>query len=299
MLDRVLFPIDGSNAALAVLPCLREIATRSAAQVTVLRVVDTVVTALLEYPGAVAVLETERALVQAASEAEEVAARLGPTARTRVNVGSAAETILEAAVEERAELIAMSTHGRTGIARWAFGSVAEKVLRASSVPVLLARSHVELVEPRPFRHILVPTAGTDLTLGVLPLASRLARLFSARVTVAHFVSDYAGRGATAVGQRYLDAACETLADLGVTARGELHRGDAATGILDYGVVESAEPVPVDLVAMATHARTGVRRWVLGSVTEKVLRHAAVPLLVVPSGTRAARRVSPPVGHASP
>ncbi|MBA7643518.1 hypothetical protein ES703_51249 [subsurface metagenome] len=70
----------------------------------------------------------------------------GITTSSEVRVGTAAEEIIKAADEAKADLVAMSTHGRSGFRRWAFGSVTDKVLRAGKVPVLMARAPKEIAE---------------------------------------------------------------------------------------------------------------------------------------------------------
>jgi nucleotide-binding universal stress UspA family protein len=299
MLERILFPVDGSEASLAVMPSVRETAVRAGSEVIVLRAVDTVASALLEYPDTVAADATAHARARAVREAEEVATRLresGIHSRARVTVGSAAESILLGAVEERAGVVAMSTHGRSGISRLAFGSVAERVLRESPVPVLVARSAATAAEARTFRHILVPIEGTDVVVALLEAAARLARLFEAQITVVHYVSHHADQAAVAEGQGFLVVACRMLAERGLGARAQLRRGDAAARIVEYGSLDVGE-LPVDLIAVASHQRTALRRWVWGSVTEEVLRHATVPVLMVPSATRAslARPLPPRMG----
>lgn len=289
MLDRILLPTDGSMASMAVVPYVVELARSSGAEVVVVRVADVVASSLVNYPAAPVskdvLLDAEDEARRDADDVWAALVAMGIRARAEVLSGGAAESILETARREAVGLIAIATHGRTGLARWALGSVTEKVVRASPMPVLVVRSVPE--EPgtvhavsrgsqRPFHHILVPTNGSDLSLGIVPMVSKLAKLCTSLVTVVHFVPESMGQAEMAAGRAYIVAACKALAAEGIGARAELRRGDAAAGIVDYGFGETDEPV--DLIAMATHGRTGLPRWVFGSVTEKVMRHALVPTL---------------------
>jgi nucleotide-binding universal stress UspA family protein len=199
-----------------------------------------------------------------------------------VRVGDPAETLLEIARDERVSLISMSTHGRTGIPRWVFGSMAEKMLRASPVPLLLVRSFrpdregkpvSAAAESRPAR-ILVPIGAGESSQEVIPAAMELARAFGAHLLVLNVCE---GHPQCCVPVPELTRAHEKFREAGLTAEPLMRRGDPAEQILEACRQHSA-----DLIAMSTHGRAGVRRWMLGSVAEKVLRHATVPMLVVRS-----------------
>ncbi len=261
MLERILVPLDGSELAERILERLRPLLRRKDAEVILARAID-VETSLAR-------TDTSRPLARLRAEAEEhlqgVRLRLaaqGIRARWTVCEGPPEEAILEAAARE-ADLIALSTHGRTGLARFVFGSVAEKILRASSVPVLVSRPFEPAGEV-PFRKILVPTDGSEASRAVLPAALEFARLFAAEIVYLHVTAE----AAVPVGAQ---------PDLGVPVRLLELSGDPASQIVDF-----CRPHGIDLIAMSTHGRSGVGRWVLGSVTEKVVRASPVPVLVVRS-----------------
>jgi nucleotide-binding universal stress UspA family protein len=139
MFKKILVPLDGSRVAEAVLPHATELARLHDGEVVLLRV------ELASNYGTEMVTEAERQAVEEARRyLTDVAASLRE-ARVRVSTavvpyGYAPEQILAQANLTGADLIAMATHGRTGVGRWMLGSVAEKVLRAAVTPVLLVRS---------------------------------------------------------------------------------------------------------------------------------------------------------------
>jgi nucleotide-binding universal stress UspA family protein len=283
----ILLPIDGSAAATAIIPQLELFLSRINPEVTVLEVIDTLATDYAED----AADEKRRDIDRAREEADKVVEKLvadGLRAHARVTPGPAAATILEVAEREQVSLIAMATHGRTGLPRWTLGSVTEKVLRASKVPMLIMRSFegdgdsptIQEAQ-QTFGHILVPIDGSEESLDIVPLVSELAKRSEARVTVVHFVSQYINKAAMQTAQGHLVNAYAAFTKEGTTIDTELRHGDPAVGILDYAT-KADETSDIDLIAMSTHGRSGIARWMLGSVTEKVVRHAKLPMLVMRS-----------------
>jgi nucleotide-binding universal stress UspA family protein len=144
---RVLLPLDGSRVAEAVLPVVPRIASPGETTLIVLQVVPS--TAMIVAPAVgmeippPAVLETdERMRADAAGYVADVAARLraeGFDVEPEVRVGDPATVVLDASRQLGTDLIAMTTHGRSGVGRLVFGSVAEQVLRESRAPVFLVR----------------------------------------------------------------------------------------------------------------------------------------------------------------
>jgi len=206
--------------------------------------------------------------------------------------GGVAESIVEVAASERADLIVMSSHGYSGVTRWVLGSIAERVLHSAPCPALVMRS------PEPLGHLLLPLDGSDLSERVLEPALGLAAGLGARVTLLRAVPSVADaekdrlealeRG---LGERlkdeihqhaeqYLRRMLEAYPARGVKAETAVVFEPAAEAILRY-----AETHAVDLIAMSTHGHTGLRRWIYGSVTEKVLRSAPQSMLVVRPGAQ--------------
>jgi nucleotide-binding universal stress UspA family protein len=274
MLERILVPLDGSPRAEAILAHLRQLLLRKDSEVFLVRVIEPPLS--LNARESAGLLEERR--TEAKGYLQALKARLedaGARVDARMGEGYPAEAILEAAKAVGASLIAMSSHGRSGIDRWAFGSVTEKVLRASDVPLLVVRFFAAgSGEAAPYRRILVPIDGSDHSLQVVQPAGELAALFGADVVLVHVVDPES----PSAPMPQIERAQGILRELGVKAEVEVRQGDPATEILSVATQRS-----VDLIALASHGRTGMSRWVLGSVAEKLLRTSSLPTLVVRPG----------------
>jgi nucleotide-binding universal stress UspA family protein len=301
MFARILVPLDGSALAESVLIQVRRLLARQDAELLLLRVV-TLPPSVEADAGEPLDLLWSRAVDYLNNVSAQLSAQ-GFRVRCKVEEGFPANRILEAARTEKASLIAMSTHGRTGIARWAFGSVTEKVLRASPVPVLAIPSFLGVggdAVPRgsqelPFRRILAPISTEELSLEVLPPLTDLAKLFGSSVTLLNVCEG----AECAVPLHEMRTAFERLRKEGIAAEPMLKQGDPAVQILETSREEGA-----DLIAMTTHGRSGVSRWIMGSVAEKVLWSANVPMLVVrpskkKSGSRSGKVPMPAEFHRDP
>jgi nucleotide-binding universal stress UspA family protein len=192
-----------------------------------------------------------------------------------------------------AGLIVMSTHGRSGIARAWLGSVADRLIRQSPVPTLVVRPGVEppdLAHEPPMRHILIPLDGSALAERAIDLAVEVGRLTHAHYTLVQVVEPVyrafliggaeppvdveAESAAWKQASEYLDGVATRLRGQGLTVWSETRIGSPATAILESAAVNGA-----DLIAMSTHGRGGVARLLMGSVADKLLRGARVPLLI--------------------
>jgi nucleotide-binding universal stress UspA family protein len=226
----------------------------------------------------------------------------GLSVSSTVCEGSPAPAIASEAVKEPDTLIAMTTHGRSGIGRWLLGSVTDKVLRATTNPLLVVRAYDQENPPEAvqLQSIIVPLDGSLLAEQVLPHAASLARALKLRVLlvranpslgeyhkyVEHYPLDSSStisrmyeeffREEDARAMEYLHRVKEKLNQRRVFSVEErLLKGHAAEAI-----VELARETPHSLVAMTTHGRSGIGRWLLGSVTDRVVRHSRDPVLVV-------------------
>lgn len=268
LLNRILVPLDGSTHAEAILSQLRRILTPHESQVILLQATP--------YAPWTSDEEAEKYLRRVSFQLTNDGYPTTPMIRR----GSPAETILETASKQNASLIALTTHGRTGPARWVLGSVAERILQASPLPVLVARSFPTDVcrgklESRPIRNFLVPLDGSRQSLGSLGPVLSLARPVDAQVTLLHVTepSPYDGRWESP--DEILKTADQRLRAACIPSRVEQLKGDPADVIL-----ETADKEDMDLIAMTTHGRSGPSRWLFGSVAARVLRGASIPLLVV-------------------
>lgn len=266
MFERIIVPLDGSELAEAVLAQVRRILFHQDAEIILVRAVP--VPAGAEEAAELADILQAQADKYLGGIAGVWNAQ-GAKVRTVARQGDAADVILDLAAEEKASLIMMSTHGRSGVSRWALGSVAERVLRASRVPVLAVRAGAgtELS----FQKILVPIDATDVSLEVVAPVLELAGLFGSHVVLLNVCDG----PECSIPVCQITEASEKFREAGVPVEPLMKQGDAAVRIL-----ETCREQKPDLVAMTTHGRSGLPRWMLGSVTEKVLRAAPVPLLVV-------------------
>lgn len=306
MFSKLLVPLDGSALAeRALAPALTiarsgKINEGIAGDVTLLRVPAT--DRMLVPDAAVltgyGIMWPDQSLEQSRQETRDYLAAVckdhaSPHVRlhTQLLEGSVAETILEAATNIQADLIVMSSHGYSGLSRWLLSSVAERVLHSASCPVLIIRS------PEPPRHVLIPLDGSALSERALEPGVELAARLGGTVTLLRAVPmletslfERAEKIEPGMGRRMeqdLHAEAENyLRDLsavharsGLTINQSVTHTPAADSILHY-----AETHPVDVIAMSTHGRTGLRRWVYGSVTEKVLRGATYSMLVIRPAT---------------
>ncbi len=207
------------------------------------------------------------------------------------NGAAPAETIVQVAEARRADLIVMSTHDYAGLTRWLLGSVTEKVLRGATVPVLVTRT--ELLP----RRGLVPLDGSELAEGALPYAPAVARHTGASVTLFHALQvpeldprdvEYLETIERGLGRQFREVSRIHASEY-LKQRLEPFRGGEVA--VDFSVVEAEDPAAAivdtaegqgyDVVVMVTHGRTGLSRWVYGSVTEKVLGAGRVSILTVP------------------
>lgn len=233
--------------------------------------------------------------------AAELRAGAGVTVTTAVPRGDPTEMISARAVDVGADLIVMTSHGRTGLSRAWLGSVADGVLRQSRVPVLMLRPGKERLSgrarpARPIRRILVPLDGSSLAMDVLTAVSDLARADGARLVLLRVVQPvpivvadtnltwmYAATIPDEAATRHLEG--DAKEDLARTARTLADQGTidveshvvVAAGVAS-GIIEFAKANAVDIVAMSTHGR-GASRLVVGSVADKVLRGSEVPILI--------------------
>jgi len=293
---RILIPLDGSKVAEQVMPYARAFARGLNLPVELLAVVD--VGALLTSVDRARLFDNlaEQESLKSKQYLERIAERfIGSRVKRSVEQGSAAEAIIEKAAADKSTLIAMTTHGRSGLNRWLLGSVAEKILRGTTNPLLLVRAfHDGKVEGEAtLRSIVAPLDGSVLAESALPTVTMIAKklgleIFLFRAYGNPYSPFTSGSGPYAVNLDQLMASVrdeardyleEKMAELGKQGVEEisylLQEGIAADEIVAVG-----SHTPDSLIAMCSHGRSGVKRWVLGSVTETVVRHSDSPVLVL-------------------
>jgi nucleotide-binding universal stress UspA family protein len=285
-LKEILVPLDGSVEAESVLPYLRDLAPRFGSHVHILGVGIGRKTRRINR-----LLEDYINRIANSLHANNI--KTEPV----ICYGIAADKILDFTIEKDIDLIIMTTHGRSGITRWWMGSVAEKVISEATAPVLLVRSKrlskTRAAEKLHFSHkILAPLDGSDIGETALPYAETLAINSGASVSLLQVVSPPGTVEASLLGgpdwrkfikamhnagENYLKSLAEKLNGNGIKSTYEVVTGDPADKIVEY-----AGDKKITLIAMSTHGRTGLARWVLGSVADKVLHDARVPILLVRS-----------------
>jgi len=276
MIERIVVPLDGSLTAEAVLPQVRRLLYRHDSEVILVRAVNPPM-AENAITVAEAELSTAREYIFGQLERLEKA---GVRAKYVVRIGAPVGVILDVVKEHAATMIALATHGATGLKRLLFGSVGEGLVRMSPVPVLLVRPFwsYELVPPlrtehAPVRNLLLAVDGSDLALAALPGVIEIADLFEARVVLLRVLEEKSPE-TPAEAEKQLKAIAKTIEKEGIETLSLIERGEPVDQIL-----KALRFHEIDLLAMATHGRSGLTRAVMGSVSEDVLRRATVPILI--------------------
>ena len=297
MYTKILVPLDGSAVAEQVLPYVRTLAAGLKIPVELMGVVD--VAELDSHISA----EKGRYLdnliedsVRCSGEYLKGVAQTFPRASVSfaVEEGRAAEVIIAKAVADKETLITMATHGRSGINRWLLGSVAEKVLRGSANPLLLVRAKAEAkaAGEATLKSIVVPLDGSEVAESVLPTVLEMAKRLNMEIVLFracnvpysvfggvrdHFaIVDELLGAIKGEARDYLEKQTEELKKQGANKVSYvLEQGTSADQIISLG-----RKTPDNLIAMCTHGWSGVKGWVLGGITETVVRHSGDPVLII-------------------
>ncbi len=311
----ILVPLDGSRLSEQALPLAVAIAERAKARLGLVLVSVPRVPVSASVPLSAEVRQLYVSLEVEARESEKTYLETftdqlqrqspGLAITSTALMGPVADTLRQYAQESRSDLVVMTTRGQGGLQRLWLGSTADAVIRGSSVPVLLVRP-VENPSPRPvlenLNQILVPLDGSALGEAILEPARELAALAGAELMLVQVIQPLASplerHGAaprtfdvelTSIPRQeaagYLNNLAERCLKAGVkTAYSTPLGGNVADTILRL-----AEAPTVGLVALATHGRGGLKRLMLGSVADKLIRTAPCPLLVYRPPARARGR----------
>lgn len=288
MYSKVIAPLDGSELAQRALPYARAVASALSVPLDLVRAVDGGAQDAMQY----------LARVRDDLRAE------GFAATTTALAGPAGSAVVQRARAEPDALVVMSTHGRGGLARMALGSVTDRVLHTTPNPILIVRAATDSPVVR-ISTVVVPLDGSKLAELSLPHAAAMASAWAAIVELLYVTTSAeahrdrisgAVRGRTVFGDpqermaqdfaqaedenadAYLERIRLRLAldhpEAGAVRTRHVRHDDPARAIIDRTAGGAA------LVVMTTHARTGIGRIVLGSVTDRVVRHSQAPVLVV-------------------
>jgi nucleotide-binding universal stress UspA family protein len=286
MFNRILFPTDGSDGAAVALDHLVDLATHHDATVHILNVADTAQDSALQIQEDdvdALVQEGKRLVREAATHAQQH----GVDTVTEVLQGKPYRKIVEYADTNGLDLIVMPTHGRRGLERFLLGSTTERVVRRADVPVLTIQPDDDVSITHPYQDILVPTDGSDcanqaLAIGVdvADIEGAALHLLSVIATAALGVDlriDIQMEMLEESAHELLDEAAAFADDAGVesTSKTVQYGPSIHKAILAY-----IDEHDIDLVVVGTHGRTGFDRYVLGSVTEYLVRTSPIPVLTV-------------------
>jgi nucleotide-binding universal stress UspA family protein len=268
----IVVPLDGSKLAEIALPYAEELGARTGNDIFLLTVLEYPDESFREYLQKITDItkhHIKKYLLMPGSKEVEIS--------SIILDGNPAETIVNFTREWNQNLIIMATHGRSGIGRWAVGSVADKVVRTSiNTPVMLIRgkkARPDIRQKRLLRKTLVPLDGSLQSQAVIPHASRFAKklemdlvLFQAMQKNNENQNDV---------ESYLTTQCSELERQGINASYQVRFGSPAEEIINFG-----DELAVDLVAMSTRGKSGLAPWILGSVAQKILLGGNTPLLLV-------------------
>ena len=314
MPQKLLVPLDGSELGEAALPLAVNLARARSLDLVLAQIVPWPSYVMTDNLGGYVAPDVYDQIISGEQDAANdylatISQRLvgeGLSIETVVRQGTAVENLLDLADELGVFAIAMATHGRGGMQRLVFGSVAEQLIQQSTVPTLLVRVKDGVaVAPPPhgLRRLLVPLDGSGLAERALDAALELAapdsELLLLRVVppvmevrpyvdvvtttpdadaIDHLLAD---------AQTYLDSIAAPLTAAGRAVSTLVEAGNPSEAILQISHAQD-----FDLVVMATHGHTGANRMLLGSVADRVVRHAELPIFLVSARALAARAVGP-------
>ena len=305
MYDRILVPLDGSGLAEQVLPYVSRSSLGLGIPVHLFQVLDAVNERLADpahglYTSAIADGFHDNAIDYLNSVKRNMP---GKEITTDAFEGNAVSGIIEEADKSPGALVAMATHGRSGVTRLLMGSATDNVLHHTKNPMLIVRGHRD-GEPAldtNLETIIVPLDGSPLAEQVLPHVAALANALNLKVTLVRAAATTEHFRAVTGFQRIdgvtglhyqnfetmTQAAGSQAADYIKEQEDSLRRQGVASvdhkivpGSAAHVIVDVALETPDNLVAMTTHGHSGPARWTLGSVTDRVVRHSGDPVLVI-------------------
>lgn len=287
-MKKILVPLDGSELSEKVLDHIEVLAQKANTEITLLRVVP------FSWPSEfIHVREMGDEMDKEASDylfsIESKLGEKGVNADVCVKEGHVPEVICSVAQEKGVNLIAMSTHGRGMVRRWALGSVADRVVQISDIPVLLYRSTGETIPDSHYKNVLIPLDGSRLSEHILPHARRLVELFGTKVWFLHVINtdlvdsfnvlkegmhEKEGEIIETI-RNYFSTLEKRIKETGTSYELVIKKGNPAETICDF-----ANENDMDLIAMSTHGHGGISRCLLGSVADKVVQSSSRPVLLI-------------------
>lgn len=285
MFETILIPVDGSDTARCAAAVGREFARRYDARLEVLHVVEE----QSRLPG----LGDDQTPEEKGREVLDEIADLvtGSTVEidTRLVEGQPHEAITEHATETDSDLIVIGRHGRSGLRERLLGTVTDRVLRQTSVPVLTVPGGASERTTGTYENILLTTDGSENAEQAAPYGEDIARRFEATLHLLNVVNVQAEAGAFDAGgvtadfverlekdgHEAIDRLAQQIDDTTLPVESAVVRGDTQEAIGDYAAGND-----IDLIVMASEGQSNLASQSLGSVTDRVLRTADAPVLVV-------------------
>ena len=295
MYASVLIPLDGSALAEQVLPYARFLAAGSKLPIELLQVIDLENLSLLTDPERGRYID--KLLEEKTADADaylKAIARTFEAGRVTCVVakGKAEDAIIDRADGEKQRLIVMATHGRSGIQRWLLGSVADRVLHGSASHVLLIRAYEppKNLAAATLKTVIVPLDGSPLAESVLPTVVALGKILKLDVIL---IRTYTLPPAIAADQyatysdelvRQLETEAQDYLTEKVTELKKNGLGNVSSRVVHGYAAEQiiglARHTQDNFVAIGSHGRSGIKRWALGSVADRVVQHSGDPVLIV-------------------
>ena len=281
--QRVLVPLDSSRLAERALPYAKAVALNTGSELILFTVIPDSSEKLDRPMKAYMDINAKTLMSQ------------GMKVNTAIACGSAADEIIKFADKNKVDLIIISTHGHSGIRRWMLGSIALKLLHGTCVPVLLVKSRADKTSKVEFQKILVPLDGSSFSEASIPHVKKLTEGSSGEVillrvseppaipadrppTIKPSWEEYRNILMAEIQQQsleYLQKVKVELEKSGATVSTQAILGEAIKGILQVAQKEN-----VNLIAMTSHGRTGISRWVYGSVTTRIVEESLQPVLLI-------------------
>lgn len=307
MYTSVFVPLDGSTFGEHALPLAISIAKRAKAKLTLVNVHAPLKAVYLE--GAAFLDESVDDDIKAHQEAylkvvaDRVKAVTDTPVETKLLEGEVSSAISEEAANSGADLVVMTTHGRGPMGRFWLGSVADELIRHLPMPLLLVRPEEEsadLNKDVALKHLLISLDGSELSEKILGSAVELGKLWDADYTLVRIIKpvmpmeapmevpsvaqamqavlqkmDTLQENLKEQANKYLNGVAEKLRAEGLTVKTKVDVDEKPA----HAILEDVETAPADVVAIETHGRSGLSRFFLGSVADKVVRGSHVPVLL--------------------
>ena len=281
----IVVPLDGSELAERALPAAERLARALRRPLLLVNVIAINTWAYLP-PSAVFPPATYQEVLKEEDRASQhylrdVSQRLAAkelSVHIRSLRGDPASAIIDTARGEAAPLIVMASHGHTGLARFALGSVADRVVSYGRVPTLLVRALGESMDAAQLERAIVPLDGSDTAERALSLVAQLAGDPLREVTLIQVVNPEVRAGQTDEARHYLEGASQRL-EQRLAGKACAVTTQVLYGNVDEQIIDAATRQG-GIIIMGTHGRSGIERWAYGSVASHVLRGTRTPLLLV-------------------